>query len=138
MKLTKEQKAKLIERLSLPWGRVELNCDGYRINLVVEQVSPLKYRVVTYVNGHWKNSWLAVYSVQEQKFLNRKETPLAKPSERARFEKAFGKRAVARDPWFSKKVVTYDISWASGKQAINHLCRVCESIEIIVPTGDEQ
>ena len=68
----------------------------------------------------------------EQKFLNRKETPCAKPSEKAKAEKIFGKRAVAKDPWYSKKIVTYDISWASGKQAINHLCRVCESIEIIV------
>ncbi len=139
MKLTKEQKAKLIEKLGLPWGRVELNCDGYRINLVVEQTNPLKYRVVTYVNGQWKGVWcLGIEDHPEQKFLNRKEKPLAKPSERARYEKAFGKRAAAKDPWFSKKIVTYDLSWASGKQAINHLCRVCESIEIIVPIGDEQ
>ena len=67
----------------------------------------------------------------EQKFINRKEIPCAKPSEKAKAEKIFGKRAVAKDPWYSKKIVTYDISWASGKQAINHLCRVCESIEIV-------
>lgn len=139
MKLTKEQKVKLIEKLGLPWGRVELMCDGYRINLVVEWVSALKYRVITYVNGKWKGVWVSgIEDHPEQKFLNRKETPLAKPSDRARFEKAFGKRAAARDPRFSKKVVTYDPSWASGKQAINHLCRVCESIEIIGPIGGEQ
>ncbi len=36
MKLTKEQKATLIADLMLPWGRVELLCDGDRITLAVQ------------------------------------------------------------------------------------------------------
>ena len=132
MKLTKEQKQSLIDALAMPWGRVNLLCDGYRVTLCVQQVSTLKFRVVTYVNGVWEGKWMAgKETFPEQKFINRKEIPCAKPSEKAKAEKIFGKRAVAKDPWYSKKIVTYDISWASGKQAINHLCRVCESIEIV-------
>ena len=132
MKLTKEQKQELIDKLALPWGRVNLLCDGYRITLAVQQVSPLKYRVVTYINGVLEGKWMiAEKSYPEQKFLNRKERPLAKPSEKAKAEKAFGKRAVAKDPWWSKTFVSYDVTWASGKQVIHHLCRVSESIEIL-------
>lgn len=132
MKLTKEQKQELIDKLASPWGRVNLLCDGYRITLAVQQVSPLKYRVVTYINGVWEGKWVdGSRSFPEQKFINRKEVSLVTPSEKAKAEKIFGKRAVAKDPWYTNKLVTYDISWASGKQAINHLCRVCESIEVL-------
>lgn len=131
-KLTKEQKQALIEELGSPYGCVSLLCDGYQIHLRVERTSQLAYRVITYVNGSWQGKWFSGSEPHpEQKFLNRKERLLAKPSDKARAEKLFGKRAVAKDPWYSKKLVMYDVSWASGKAAINHLCRVCESIEII-------
>lgn len=132
MKLTKEQKAELIDKLNHPYGRAELMCDGYRIDLTVERLRGLTYRVVTYVNGVFKGVWCNGAEIYpEQKFLNRREIPLAKPSHKAKMEKIMGKRAVAKDPWFTKKLVTFDVSWASGKLAINHLCKVCESIEII-------
>lgn len=58
MKPSKEKKQEMIDRLSFPWGRVELLCDGYRIALRVQQISPLKFRVVTYVNGVWEGKWM--------------------------------------------------------------------------------
>ncbi len=138
MKLTKEQKQSLIDTLTSTWGRVNLLCDGYRVTLCVQPVAALKFRVVTYVNGVWEGKWIAgKESFPEQKFLNRKEISCAKPSEKAKAEKIFGKRAVAKEPWYSKKIVTYDISWASGRQAINHLCRVCESIEIVAEDAQQ-
>lgn len=136
MKLTKEQKAELIAKLSHPYGRVALMCDGYKIALAVERSGQLAYRIVTYVNGVWKGVWCSARdSHPEQKFLNRKERLLWTPTERAKMEKIFGKRAIAKDPAYSKKLVTFDVSWASGKSAINHLCKVCESIEIIADEG---
>ena len=136
MKLTKEQKQALIDQLSLPWGRVKLRCDGYEIVLCVQPVKPLEYRVYTFVNGIWEGKWMSGReSYPEQKFLNKKETHCAKPSDKARAEKIFGKRAVAKDPWYTKKIVTYDVTWASGRQAINHLFRVCDSIEVIKEGG---
>lgn len=46
-------------------------------------------------------------------------------------EKAIGKRAVAKDRDYSKTVTSYMPDWASGKAAINHLCKVCESVELV-------
>lgn len=134
MKLTKEQKAALVVQLASPYGRVHLLCDGYEIILRVERAKGLSYRVVTYVNGSWQGKWCSGReSYPEQKFLNRKETPLLSRSKKAEAEKIFGKRAIAKDPYLSKKIVSYDLSWPSGKAAINHLCRVCESVEIVLP-----
>lgn len=132
-KLTKEQKQTLINELGHPFGSVNLLCDGYRITLNVERTSTLAYRVITYVNGFWKGEWFSgSQSHPEQKFLNRRERAVCKPSEKARAERLFGKRLVAKDPFWSKKIVLFDVSWASGKAAINHLCRVCESIEVVI------
>lgn len=130
--LTKEQKEDAINQLSHPYGSVNLLCDGYKITLNVERSVKLTYRVVTYINGWWKGEWcIGSREFPEQKFLNRRETPVATAKQRAAFEKAFGKRAAAKDPFFTAKVVHYDLSWASGKAAINHLCRVCDSIDLL-------
>lgn len=135
MKLTKEQKDRLIEDLDHPWGNAELICDGYRITLQVERIKPLVFRVVTYINGQWRGEWsLGNKEFPEQKFLNKKTHRASTPSFKAKMEKIMGKRAVAKDPYYNKTFFTYDISWPSGKAAINHLCRVCESVEIAPST----
>ena len=134
MKLTKEQKNKLAEDLNSPWGVANLLCDGYKITLRVERCKGLTSRVVTYINGRWRGEWCCHdQEFPEQKFLNKRTHRGCSPSFKAKAEKIFGKRAVAKDPFYSKTFVTYDISWPSGKAAINHLCRVCESVEIVLP-----
>lgn len=131
MKLSKEQKEELAATLSLPWGSATLICDGYRITLQVQRAKGMTYRVTTFVNGEWKGVWCSGKSeYPEQKFLNKKTNRACSPAFKAKMEKILGKRAVAKDPYYSKTFVTYDISWASGKAAIAHLCRVCESVEI--------
>ncbi len=134
MKLTKEQKADLAQELTSPWGCVTLICDGYRIALQVQCVKALKYRVVTYINGRWEGKWsLGTEEYPEQKFLNKRTHRACSPAFKAKAEKVFGKRAIAKDPYYSKTFVTYDLSWPSGKAAIAHLCRVCDSVEIATP-----
>lgn len=135
MKLTKEQKQELIDKLSYPWGRVRLLCDGYQIDLMVERDKGLAYRVVTYVNGSWQGKWISgKESHPEQKFLRKSIRPVVTKAERERMEKAVGKRCFkkmcAEEPYWTKTITLYDISWASGKAAINHLCKVCDSIQI--------
>lgn len=131
MKLTKEQKNELAQLLTSPWGSVELLCDGYRISLQVQRAKGMTYRVVTFVNGQWKGLWVCgLDEFPEQKFLNKRTRRACSPSLKAKMEKIMGKRAVAKDPYYRKTFITYDVSWPSGKAAIAHLCSVCESVEI--------
>lgn len=131
MKLTKEQKDELAQQLDHPWGSVALLCDGFRVDLRVEHSGKLAYRVVTYVNGAWEGKWFSGKTeYPEQKFLNKRTRRAYSPKFIKDMEKILGKRAVAKDPEYRKTFVTFDISWPSGKAAINHLCRACESVEI--------
>jgi hypothetical protein len=138
MKLTKEQKDELAQKLTSPWGRVELICDGYTVTLNVERYKALNFRIITYVNGQFKGEWInSKQSFPEQKFLRKEVKSLVSAAERKKAEKAFGKRWVAKDPLWSGKVTFFNCDWSSGKTAINHLCKVCESVQVAPDTSEE-
>ncbi|WP_062785971.1 hypothetical protein [Aquitalea pelogenes] len=135
-KLTAEQKEKLIEDLSFPWGKADLMCDGRRITLEVRRVAKgISYRVCTFVDGVFEYKWAQGSSeYPEQKFLRKSVRPLVSPVKRKEFEKKFGKRAVQKDKYINGSVTLYLPDWSSGKAAINHLCKVCDSVEIAEKT----
>jgi hypothetical protein len=132
MKLSKEQIEVLDRSLSHPYGSgVKLLCDGFVVSLRVERVTPMRYRVITYVNGQFKGAWCNSSNEQpEQKFLRKLVKPICSPSIKRRAEKMMGKRAVKNDPFYSQTMTSYMPDWASGKAALNHLNRVCESIQL--------
>lgn len=131
MKLTKEQKEELAAKLSLPWGEVELLCDGRRIALQVRRFKPMTYRVMTYIDGKFEHAWaMSNPSVPEHKFLRKSVRPNVGPAERKRLEKDLGKRYIAKHPFWSGSTTIYLPDWSSGKAAINHLCKVCDSVAI--------
>lgn len=132
MKLSKEERQKVEEALSHSWGRAVLKCDGYEVTLSVQRVRKLSYRVATFVNGEWRGEWLSGRQQHpEQKFLRRSERAFMTPSMKAKMVKIFGKRAAAKDPLWTRKIVMFYLDWASGKQALAHLLKVCESVELV-------
>ena len=132
MKPTKERKDKAIEDLSLTFGSVELMCDGHKVHLRVERGNGLTYRVMTYVDGWFHGKWCdGKTEYPEQKFLNRRIVKACSAKTKAEHEKILGKRAIQKNPYYSATFTIYKPDWASGKAAINHLCKVCESVEIV-------
>jgi hypothetical protein len=134
MKLTKEQKEELIKTLSFPWGNVGLLCDGDKITLSVRQVKPLKFEIHMYVNGWFKGEWMqANKPVREQRYLRKSVRQLYSAATKAKAEKDCGKRFVKKH--LSGTITLFDPTWSSGRAVIAHLCKVCDSIEIM--TDDE-
>lgn len=134
MKLSKEQRDKVIADLSHPWGRAELLCDGFRIALHVERTKDITYRVMTYVNGEFRGSWMfPKEECPEAKFLRKVVRLVCSPKRKQEMEKIIGKRRVAADPFYSKTHTHYMPDWASGKAALSHLCKVCESVQVADP-----
>lgn len=134
MKLTKEQMTELAQKLTSPWGEVKLLCDGFTIDLQTQRCKGgMTYRVMTFVNGQFKGEWvLSTEEHPEQKFLRKHVRPLYSASHKATLEKIYGKRHVANTERYQKKFVTYMPDFASGKAAISHLCKVCESIQVVL------
>jgi hypothetical protein len=138
MKLTKEQKEELAGKLSLPWGSVNLLCDGRLVTLQVQRFKTMTYRVMTYIDGTFKHAWASsTASVPEHKFLRKSVRPNISPAERKRLEKDLGKRYVAKHPFWGGSYTLYLPDWASGKAAISHLCKVCDSIAVASEEEEE-
>lgn len=134
MKLSKEQRDKVIVELSQPWGSADLICDGFRIALRVECFKGMTYRVMTYVNGYYKGAWVFPKNeCPESRFLRKAEHLACPAKNRLEMEKILGKRSVAKDPYYSKKITFYWPDWSSGKAALSHLCKVCESVQVADP-----
>ena len=134
MKLSKEQKDQAISKISHPYGSVELICDGYFVTLQVQRFKAMSYRVMTYVNGVFEGLWMNEKNeAPEQKFLRKSVRPVYSAKFKSDMEKIMGKRRVAKDPRYSKTMTFYFPDWASGKAAINHLCKVCDSVQVVDP-----
>ncbi len=131
MKLTKEQKAKLVERLGHPWGSVSLVCDGDKVTLTVLPAKGLKFHIATYVNGWFRGEWMRSDSeAREQRYLRKVTRPLVSPAKRQKAEKEYGKRLVKSMALFSGTYTIYEPTWPNGSAAIAHLCKICDSISI--------
>lgn len=132
--LTKEQRDALAEKLSSPWGGdVHLLCDGRRITLQVRRESgaAIRYCVMLYIDGYFKGAWHKG-DTPEAKFLRKQVKALWSPARRKVMEKAVGKRRFASADFddYRKTLTHYMPYWSSGKAAIAHLCKVCESVEV--------
>lgn len=57
MSLTKEQWQAIEERLSHPWGSVELKVPGHVLTIQVRQIKPLRYAPMLFVDGVFKGEW---------------------------------------------------------------------------------
>jgi len=68
-KLTREQIIAIEDELAVPYGMVRLMCDGYRVDIHVSQVKPLKYELMVYVNGEWKGSWVKGDCEEAKRFM---------------------------------------------------------------------
>ncbi len=132
MKLSKEQIEVLSASLAHPFGSgVKLLCDGYEITLHVERSKNMTYRVMTYVNGYFKGIWCGSKNEHpEQKFMRKLVRPRCSPAKKREMEKIMGKRWVKNDPYYSEKQTSYWPDWPNGKAALNHLNRVCESVQL--------
>lgn len=133
MKLSKEQIDVLAASLAHPYGSgVKLLCDGYEVALQVQKGKGLKYRVMTYVNGCFRGVWcgLSKQECPEQKFMRKLVRPRCSAKQKQKMEKIMGKRHVNNDPYYKEVQTSYWPDWPSGKAALNHLNRVCESVRL--------
>lgn len=135
--LTLAQRRALAAEQNTPYGTIYLRCDGRKITLAMERTSPKKvtYAPMTYVDNVFLGKWCTRPAEHpEHKFMRRCERRVFPEPKVLDLEKRYGKRAVAKQyPDIRKTVVYYVPYWPSFLTALNHLCRACESVEVIGP-----
>lgn len=66
----------------------------------------------------------------QQKFMRKRVRPSCSPARKRDAEKALGKRYVKNIPYYNETNTSYWPDWSSGKAALNHLNKVCESVQL--------
>ena len=96
-------------------------------------MSKMKLLVATYVNGQFKGAWMMPkdgVEYPEQMFLNKKIIRAYSTKKKADLIKKFGKKLANELFNLDKETFYYTPIWASGKTAINHLLKVCKSVQV--------
>ena len=132
--LTKQNKAEFEEKLTHIFGGVKLLCDGYEVAIRVEP-SKMKLFINTYVNGYFKGIWCLPKEGDnhpERKFLRQKTIHLYPKAKKEKLIKTFGKKRAYETFKLDEARVMYLPDWPSGKAALSHLMKVCDSVEVYV------
>jgi hypothetical protein len=122
MSLTKDQWESIENSLSMPWGVVKLDVDGYKVNLHVKQVTPLKFEICPYVNGEFKGSWLSGNCEESKRFMRPVQLAVFKPAEKRNLLKGVSKKT-AKEYFgdLDRKFTVYQWGWASFGALRRHL-----------------
>lgn len=130
--LTKEQKAFVLKQLESQFNQIELDCDGFKIQL---SLKPYKMRLVVdiYINNWFKGEWLGYRGEHaETKYLPIKRRPFYTPKRKAEIIKALGKREAKKTfPNLDAVHESRTSFFTSPKAALAHLIKVSESIELL-------
>jgi hypothetical protein len=127
MKLSKADVTKIVEQLSMPWGAVMLDCDGYDVRLWVAEVGALKFEVATYVNGCFKADWLQADCEERRRFMR----PLKRYVYTAKDRKNRRLRAALKPLDIDRKIVFFTPFWPTAKAALNHIQRNNTDIKLL-------
>jgi hypothetical protein len=139
MAISKEQWAEIEQQLSTVMGRVELVCDGYKINAAIVNVSPLKLGIAVYVDGVTLGKWIfneekseiPLKFHQEKKrhcFSAKYRALLLKQSKSTVFTKEERAGALADATKTSSHWLPY---WTNAKAFCRHIRKTCTTIEIV-------
>jgi hypothetical protein len=122
--MTKAEWEQIEKALQIPWGQVELLCDDYKLTLQTHR-DKMSLVIMTYVNGHFKGTWMGEDCEERRRFLRPKVTKVFKES----FFKGFTKKELKYiRAKYDKTVTTYLPYWGSFRALKAHLIKNNTSI----------
>lgn len=130
--MTPEEWKKLELELSLPWGRAELQVDGYKITLETHRKGPMTFTIGLFVDGWMRVEWMMGDCDQRRRFLRETKHDAWKKSDREKLTKGFSKRQIAKFfPDIDKKISTWSFYWPSVTALRRHLVKNNQVIELV-------
>lgn len=138
MAITKEQWAEIEEQLIRLMGRVELLCDGYKIEAQVEKLK-MKLVVSIYVDGCIKGAWFLNEEGSEipLKFYREQKRPICSTTLRANYvrmskSKLWSKEERAEFAAKAKETMScWWPYWTNAAAFCRHIRKTCTSIELV-------
>lgn len=123
------------ERLSLPFGGVELVADGYTVTLQRVSIKDMFHNAIAvFINGEFKGKWLLEDCEERRRFIAQKSVPLMSRKEIAAYNKA--PKSVQRQ--FKKmreaRIIQYSSHWTSWNALVKHFEANNQNIRLMEDT----
>lgn len=129
-KLTKDDVEKIKAELGLPWGRVALRCDGFRVTVAVTEVGALKYVLRVFVNGWLHASQVLDDCEERRRFMRPSLVRLYPPAKRQALVKQVGIR-LAKKMGADATLTVYSHHWNSARVMLRHFLANNENVELV-------
>lgn len=127
--MTDEQWKEVERELVPPFGRVELEIDGYKVTIVAGLVDKTKYGFIVYVNGFIRTEWSMNDCEIRRRFYYESKKSLLKSSEKAKIKKM--RKSVREEILQRTKYSVYLPYWGSFSRLKAHLIKNNQSIELV-------
>ena len=127
--MTDEQWKEVEKKLVPPFGRVELEIDGYKVTITAQLVEKMKFSVVVYVNGFIRAEWSMNDCEIRRRFYYESKKSLLKGSEKAKIKKM--RKSVREEIMKSAQYSVFLPYWGSFSRLKSHLIKNNQSIELV-------
>ena len=127
--MTDEQWKEVEKKLVPPFGRAELEIDGYKVTITAQLVEKMKFSFVVYVNGFIRAEWSINDCEIRRRFYYESKKSLLKSSEKAKIKKM--RKSVREEILERTKYSIYLPYWGSFSRLKAHLIKNNQSIKLI-------
>lgn len=127
--VTDEQWKEVEKKLVPPFGRVELEIDGYKVTITAQLVEKMKFSFVVYVNGFIRAEWSMNDCEIRRRFYYESKKSLLKGSEKAKIKKM--RKSVREEIMKSAQYSVFLPYWGSFSRLKSHLIKNNQSIELV-------
>lgn len=127
--MTDEQWKEVEKKLVPPFGRVDLEIDGYKVTITAQLVEKMKFSFVVYVNGFIRAEWSMNDCEIRRRFYYESKKSLLKGSEKAKIKKM--RKSVREEIMKSAQYSVFLPYWGSFSRLKSHLIKNNQSIELV-------
>lgn len=127
--MTDEQWKEVEKKLVPPFGRVELEIDGYKVTITAQLVEKMKFSFVVYVNGFIRAEWSMNDCEIRRRFYYESKKSLLKGSEKDKIKKM--RKSVREEIMKSAQYSVFLPYWGSFSRLKSHLIKNNQSIELV-------
>lgn len=124
MAMSKADWEEVKERLERFWALVYLDCDGYKLALMLQRVGTYKNKISFYVDGKFQGKWILQDCEERRRFFQPRKIY------------AWGKKEMRID--LDKTALAYSMFWSSFRALKAHLIRNNKEITLIRENADAE
>ncbi len=124
---------KVKEKLSTLFGKAELECDGYKVDLFKEYYNENRLCISVYIDGHMKGKWLTEDCEERRRFVHRRKHLLRLP-------KGFDKKGLTKKELKAldeqRTYYGYSFAWLNFDEMRRHFEKNNKEIKLVGDGND--